>query len=217
MNLPDNLILGNGEEIVRLVRVHWLTVAPSLVGIIFIFLAPFFFLWPLMQFGPVGLSAFVIVVFAAIFFGAREYRRWQKSVLILTTARFLWTEQRGFFDKKVSEAYYQNVQDVSYRIKGLWAALAHFGSLTIQVAGSLAPLELPNLPRPDDLQHLILELKERKIASQLGDQAEWWEDRLMSMNENERRTFFKKIQGELGEEQWLNLFRQDSENNKSTK
>lgn len=164
MTLPNNLILENDEEIVRVVRAHWLTVAPSFLGIIFIFLVAFFFLWPLLQLGPAGLIIFIAVASATLWLGAREYRRWQRSVLILTTARFIWTEQRGFFNKKATEAFLQNVQDVSYRVNGLWATLMHFGSLTIQVAGAAAPLELSNLPQPDDLQHLILELKEQRYS-----------------------------------------------------
>lgn len=209
MTLLNNIILRDGEEIVRLARTHWLSVAPSFIGIFFIFLVPFFFLWPLLQLGPAGLSIFVVVVFVAIILGAREYCHWQKSVLILTTARFIWTEQRGFFDKKVAEAFYQNVHNVSHRIKGFWATLACFGSLTFQVADGTALLEINNLPHPDDLQHLILELKERRPTDAGGDNKEWWENRLMGMDENERRAFFRKIQGEIGEDQWRNLLRQN--------
>ncbi|KKU47575.1 hypothetical protein A3H10_02140 [Candidatus Uhrbacteria bacterium RIFCSPLOWO2_12_FULL_46_10] len=207
MAFLDKLILNEGEELVSVTRAHWLAVLAPYVIIALIFLAPFFFLWPLFQFGSIGVYVFFVIIFIAIFLAARENRRWQRSMLVLTSTRLLWFEQKGFFDRTVTETFYQNIQDISYRIKGFFQTMAHFGSLRVQIAGASGPLEIKYLPNPDKIQHVILDFREQKRAVVSGADNEWWEDRISAMSKEERQIFFSNIRNQIGEEAWYNLFR----------
>ena len=208
MAIPRLPILNDQEEIVRIVRAHWLTLVLPFIVIVFLFMAPFFFLWPLFRLGLWGIVIFSLLVLTALVLAGRKYRRWRQSVLILTTARIFHIEQRGFFDRVVMEVFYQNVRDVSYRIKGFWPTLAQFGSLRLQIDGAADPWEFHRLAHPEDLQHLIVELRERGavLAETIGKR-EWWQDRLAAMNEDERYAFFNKLRQHVGEDAWRDFFR----------
>lgn len=213
MAFLDKLILNEGEEIISVTKAHWLAVLLPFVIIALIFLAPFFFLWPLFQFGSIGVYIFFVIIFIAIFLAARENRRWQRSMLVLTSSRLLWFEQKGFFDRAVTETFYQNIQDISYRIKGFFQTIAHFGSLRVQIAGVIEPLEIKYLPNPDKIQHLTLDLREQKRAAVSDADNEWWEGRILTMSKEERKIFFGNIRDQIGEEAWHNLFRPKTQSN----
>jgi hypothetical protein len=200
------------------VRTHWLTIVPPFIAIAILFMAPFFFLWPLFRLGLVGIVIFSLLVLIALALAGRQYRRWRQSVLILTTARIFYAEQRGFFDRAATEAFYQNVRDVSYRIKGFWPTLAQYGSLCLQVDGAASLWEFHRLAHPENLQHLIVELRERGAAlAEARGKREWWQDRLAVMNEDERYAFFNKLRQHVGEDAWRDFFRPQTLSDKASR
>ena len=207
MAFLDNLILNSGEEIISVTKAHWLAVCLPFAFIVLTFLTPFFLLWPLFQLGKTGVYIFFSILLIAVFLAIRENRRWQRSALVLTSARLLWFEQKGFFDRAVTEVFYQNIQDVSYRLKGFYQTMAHFGSLSLQIAGVNERIIIKYLPNPDKIQHIILEFREQKNMSRPSSGDDWWEDRLSSMSKNERNIFFDKIRNQIGDEAWHNLLR----------
>jgi hypothetical protein len=198
---------GDREEVVRVVRTHWLTALGPLLVTTVIFLVPFFFLWPLFRLGAWGVAAFTVLLTLAFGLLVRAYYRWYRTSLTLTTARLVWVEQRGLFDRTVSEIAYGNLHDVAYHRRGFWATLAHFGTLQLRFGSGTNVLELRHLPEPDELQRLILQLKAAGATLATAGRGAWWEDRLAAMDDEERRVFLQQVRDRLGEETWRDLFR----------
>lgn len=163
----DNVVKLKGAE--RVLRV---TRQDPLVYVLRFFLAlafvilPFFFMLPLFRLGLIG----VIIYGASILFGLVYAGRlafvWYWNAGIVTSERVVDIDQRGFFDRAVSEAPYDKIQDVSYKIKGVFGTVFNIGAVIIQTAGASSTIELLDVGDPKDVHHAITE-----AMSQVGQVA----------------------------------------------
>ncbi|MDD5039750.1 MAG: PH domain-containing protein [Patescibacteria group bacterium] len=125
-------------------------------------IAPFFFLLPLMRGGWWGVAIFAGFVAFGLIVAIRILIQYSFNVFVITDARIIDIDQRGFFDRTVSETTYDAIQDVSYRIRGISQTLLHYGSIIIQTAGSQANIELTGVKNPELLQQLIIRIQHEK-------------------------------------------------------
>ncbi len=147
------------EEIEQVVRVSGIAAFPRFALLGLLFVLPFFFFFPLMRQGVVGVTFFVVIVLVILFFLFREYFRWDRTVLVVTDRRIVDIEQKGFFYKVVSEAPFSQIDEVTYRKKGIGQTLFGFGTLKIHMHGSGADIEFERLPRPAAVYDLINDLR----------------------------------------------------------
>ena len=151
--------LKDDEEIIKVVRKYALVFfGPVFLSAIFI-IAPFFFLYPLFHWGSWGVLIFFLILIIGILLGLRAFVIYSLNTFIITNQRIIDIDQRGFFDRTVSETTYDKIQDVSFKIKGIAQTLWHYGSIIIQTAGSQANIELHGVKDPEQIQHLITEIQ----------------------------------------------------------
>jgi len=155
--------LKEGEEIIRIVRRFYLTYAFHLTIAILIVLMAFFFLFPLFRLGPWGVFGFFLIIVIGIFYAIRQTIIYYLNGLVITKERILDFDQRGLFDRVVSESTYEKIQDVSFKVKGVWQTFFNFGDIEIQTAAAQANLEVKNVARPQNIQDIIVQLQ-RKTA-----------------------------------------------------
>jgi len=157
--------LKDDEEIIWLVRKYPLVFAiPILFSAVFI-IAPFFFLYPLFHWSDWGVLIFFILLAIGLISALRVFIVYSFNVFIITSQRIIDIDQRGFFDRTVSETTFDKIQDVSFRIKGIGQTLLHYGSVVIQTAGSQANLELRGIKDPEKIQEVVTKFQ-REIAEQ---------------------------------------------------
>ncbi|KPJ85598.1 hypothetical protein AMJ57_02455 [Parcubacteria bacterium SG8_24] len=155
MNVSKVTRLKEDERVLLIVRHLWVVyilralLAALLIG------APFFFMIPLMSLETWGLVSFSVSVIAGAVFAVRLLWIWYWNAFVITTYRIVDIDQHGFFDRVVSEAPYEKIQDVSYGIRGVWGTLFRYGTVVVQTAGANTNLELPFVKHPKDVQHLI--------------------------------------------------------------
>lgn len=155
MNVEKIVKLADDEEVLAIARNHWVTRLGAL-SLAFVLVAlPFFLMVPLISAGKAGLAAFATAILLGVFLGARTSFLLYWNAFVVTTRRVVDIDQRGFFSRTVSEAPFERIQDVTYSVKGLFAALMGYGALTLQTAGSAANLELPHAMDPKVLHHVI--------------------------------------------------------------
>lgn len=157
MRLSKVMTLKQGEAVLRIVRHYGLTVAPRAFFAFALLAAPLFFMVPLFSVRPYGSAAFAVALFAGLLYGLRTFYEWYWNAFVVTTKRVIDVDQRGFFRRTVSEAPFDNIQDVSYQVHGVFGTVFGFGTVVVQTAGSQVNLELPCVKDPKDLQHLITE------------------------------------------------------------
>src|SRR3989338_3155066 len=211
MAVSYGIILADNEEIISVARTHWTTAVGAFAVAIVLTLVSFFFLWPLFQLQTIGVIIFAAMIIIAVLTYLWAYRRWHETMLILTTVRIVWVRQQSFFDRAVTEAFYQNISDISHRLKGFWPTMLNYGTLIMRVSGASEPLEITTITRPAEIHHLIIERREQALAKNTEpNDSEWWEDRLLGMNQEERRRFYFKVRERLGEYFWRDFFRPES-------
>ncbi len=201
--------LKDDEQLIRIVRRYWLTFFLSLFASSLLVLIPFFFLIPLFSAGTIGVIGFSIFLFFGSFILARNIAVAYFNSFIVTDRRVIDYDQKGLFDRTVTEATYNRVQDISYRIKGVLSTMMNYGSVVIQTAGTQPNLELKNVKAPQKIQQLIADLQnhyenEREFENKIDDNNNEFD----GLNSDELAESLGKIKKALGEEKFNKLIKE---------
>jgi uncharacterized membrane protein YdbT with pleckstrin-like domain len=202
MSLEQVIRLHEQEKVVGVIRQFGVVYLPSGVGALVVFAAPFFFMLPLFDLGGYGLVLFVLFLVAGTFWGVRTIFRWFWTVLVVTNQRIVDIDQKGLFDRVVSEASFDKIQDVSYARRGVWATLFNYGTLVIQTAGSTAHLEQYYVRRPQDVQHQIVKAMSGHAAGPTSERTQKVSALLeaaSALSNVEARAFLHEVKGAIDE------------------
>ncbi len=153
--------LKDGETPVRIIRRYPVKLVLALTAGALCALTDMFFFVPLVQFGTWGMLGFLLVLVLAALGMYRAWFIWSMNALVVTDLRIIDIDQRGFFHRVVSETTFSKIQDVSYAVRGLWATLFGFGTVTIQTAGTQAKIEIDTIRNPAKVQELLTNLQEQ--------------------------------------------------------
>lgn len=200
--------LKEGEEIIRIIRQYPLTYLPSVLISLFFIIAPFFFIFPLFRLKIWGILIFLAFILFGIFFGIRKLIIWYFHSFMITNKRIVDFDQKGLFDKEISETIYKNIQDVGFRVKGFSQTFFHYGDIKIQTAGTVANLELTKVYEPQKIQELISDLQ-RKFSQGPPEYEEETE-----LSARELVQMVEKIKKGVGKENFDKIIR-DKKNNSS--
>jgi membrane protein YdbS with pleckstrin-like domain len=154
--------LKAGEEIVSVVRHYVLTLWLEILAAFLLLTLPFFFLFPLFKRGYWGVGIFLALILLGIIYAVRTIAVWYYNSFVITNKKIIDIDQRGFFERIVSEASYDKVQDVSWRRKGIWQTIFRYGNVRIQIANSSMGLEIRNIRNPEKVHQLIIDLSHPK-------------------------------------------------------
>ena len=104
----------------------------------------------------------LILVFIVIF------HNYYLSMQIITNLRVIDIDQTGIFKREVNTVPVENIQDVTFKKNTFFKSVLNFGDVIIQTSGN-APTEAQggvlgavfnNVPRPNEIKQLLLEIKE---------------------------------------------------------
>jgi len=201
MSLEKALNLKGDESVLYIARQF----PVSYIGAIFVtfvlIVAPFFFLFPLFSFGLIGMIAFFAIIFTGILYGARKMMVWYYNVLAVTNKRVIDIEQNGLFSRTVSIAQYEDIDDCSYRIKGVLPTIFKYGTVLIETSGNSANLEARKVRHPHILQDLINELcLATKEAKSQGDEKDAFNELKEKLSIDEIKKLIKALKKEEREE-----------------
>jgi len=186
--------LKEEEEIIDIVRNYPLVFAvPITISVIFI-IAPFFLLFKLFGYGWWGVLLFFILLVFGIIYGSRQFIMYSFNLFVITNQRIIDIDQRGFFDRTVSETTYDKIQDVSFRIKGIMQTMFHYGSVIIQTASTNANIELNHIKNPERIQQLIVRITQDLVERQRKKESD-------KLSAAELLEMVKKIKEGLSEEE----------------
>lgn len=168
MSLYKALNLKDDEKVIYLAHQFPLTRWPQVFITFLLIVGPFFFLFPLFNLGWWGVLIFFGLLLFGIIYGVRQLVKWYYNVFCVTDRRVIDIDQRGFFDRTVSVAPYENIQDVSYRIKGVWQTIFRYGNVLLDTVSSSANIEVRKIRHPHVLQELVNELKLEAKSREAG-------------------------------------------------
>lgn len=126
----------------------WLVVAIILGVLIW-----FYSLHPL-----IGWLALGLLLVGLIFTFYRWYL-WSNGFYIITNQRVIRIDQRSFFNRVISEAEINRIQEISTNINGPVKTMLNFGTVKIQTASTSTQISLDNVPDPYNLQQVIVRIQ----------------------------------------------------------
>ncbi|MDD5341253.1 MAG: PH domain-containing protein [Patescibacteria group bacterium] len=125
--------LREDEEPIMLLHHHLIGYAKQiLVTVVIIFLS-FFLMYPLFNYlDQIGVALFCALLLTGIVYGSREFYIWYNNIFLITSQRVVDIDQKGFFEKIVSEIPYEKISDISYSVKGFWQSVLKLGTIRIK-------------------------------------------------------------------------------------
>ncbi|OGH61069.1 MAG: hypothetical protein A2848_02865 [Candidatus Magasanikbacteria bacterium RIFCSPHIGHO2_01_FULL_50_8] len=165
MGKVDNIELKPQEKIVREIRRFPFVHFGTYCGATLLMLIPFFFLFPLMKLHTWGVALGVVVFCAGAYIFLRTFYLWYHNVFVITTDRIIDFDQRGFFERVVSQSSWEKIQDISVHIHGASQTFFHYGDVNIKTAWGSVDLCVPSIFRPNNMQRLMLETQENFLKT----------------------------------------------------
>lgn len=146
--------LSPNEKILMVLHRHWIAIVwKFLLGIFLLILpiliAPYF---PTAA-ATIGTSQLIIWFFVLIYLMAVTviiflfWIDYYLDIWIITSERIIDVEQKGLFNREVSEFMLDKVQDITLEVPNLMATFLRYGNLRIQTAGEreFSIMQIPNL------------------------------------------------------------------------
>ena len=151
-------LLEKDERVVVVVRSHMIRQLAKIIGALVILLAPFFFLVPLFTWGNTGIGIFVAGIVLGTFLMLRVWVIAYSDSLIITNKRIIDWNQRGLFDRVVSDVLLEDVHEVSFRIHGVLGTFLRVGTVYVHSDQDEVVLMMPAVKNPVRVQALIRKL-----------------------------------------------------------
>lgn len=158
-----NYELGDDEEVLQLVRRHWITLAPAFgkaaVSMILAFAS-----YEALKSLPYVLLAVFIWILASILYIVHSLWIWCLDCYILTNQRIVDIDQRGIFRREVAEALWSSVQEVTYELNGPLETVLNYGTVRIRLMASAGIIAMEKIPDPQKTKDMIstIQYKDRK-------------------------------------------------------
>lgn len=169
------------EEIILLLRRHWIILLfqtiPLFFALIFLILVDIFdeYVYQLLQFNQVENIFALMQSFAWMFFWIFVFVIWIDyyfDVWIVTNKRIINIEQKGLFKREISELEHDKIQDVTTEVSGILATLLKFGFVFIQTAGEKSRFVFKEVPEPNKIRAIIMQLQKYSIKEDLKMEAQ---------------------------------------------
>lgn len=101
-----------------------------------------------------GGSAYLLIVVLLAF---QDFVDFYLDVLILTNERVIRVEQKGMFNRIVSQLSLDRIQDVTIETKGVLSTALGFGKVTVESAGEQEHFVFDGIPHAEQVQAQILQ------------------------------------------------------------
>jgi hypothetical protein len=83
------------------------------------------------------------------------------DVWIVTDERIINIEQKGFFNRNISELKLTKIQDVTSEINGFIPTVLNYGNICVQTAGEVERFTFQQIPNPNHVKNVIVQLQEK--------------------------------------------------------
>ncbi|MBI5045605.1 MAG: PH domain-containing protein [Candidatus Niyogibacteria bacterium] len=155
----------SGEQIILAVHRHWFVIGSKMTVIIIMLLIAVILTQISSAYIPENyttLAAFLLSIYILIIL-LISFILWVDYYLdmwIITNERVISIEQRGLFNREISEFMLSRVQDVTVEIPDFFATVFKFGNIIVQTAGEKQFIA-KNIPNAGHAKDIILEYAQK--------------------------------------------------------
>lgn len=159
--------LEAGETIIATVRRHWWVLLSEAFFIMILAIVPIIFYE--------GISLLLLrgslVVESALAYFTFLYSLWllclwmtlfliwtnyYLDVWVITDRQMIDVEQKGLFNREISNIRLDRIQDITIQVKGLLGTIFKFGNVIVQTAGEHKAFIIRDAHYPENVKHIIL-------------------------------------------------------------
>ena len=170
--------LEEGEEIKYIIHHHKITFVKTafkilllpLLLIILIIIFGFGFFETVLNSSIFSLIALINLIIWATY-SVYYWYVWYFDVLVLTNKKAIMVDQKSIFEKTLKTASLERIQDITTDFKGFTENIFNYGTLLIQTAGEETGLKLVDIPHPQEIARMILNLKDNENEKDLKRQS----------------------------------------------
>lgn len=159
-----------GEEIVLVIRSHWVIYLPQSLAT----LLGLAFRWIIAAIaGSIlhNVTVFVALLITSLLISASivvsTILKWYYNVSIITDQRVIDLDFPNIMAHSMSEAQLEKIEDVTHKQLGILGSFFDVGSVYIQTAGTAQNIEFLNIPRPRDVQDILIDMLESKQKGEI--------------------------------------------------
>lgn len=160
------------EEILLILRSHWITNLSWVLISIVLFFAPISLLFiPLLESFPVRLQMMFVIIWylVLLMFVFEKFLAWFFNITIITDERIIDVDFLNLTSKKVSDAELDKIQDVSFTRQGVFQTIFNFGDILVQTAAEHAQFIFEKIPDPSEVANILQRLRtEEKVEALEG-------------------------------------------------
>jgi len=156
MNPPVEL--QPNEQVVLLLRRHWMHLYPRLVLEVLIAVAPILVVLGISVDGVAGDVLLVVSGGWLLFWGVRAYftlYRYNNDTWMISNERLVDSLRKHWFHHSVASADLVDIEDVSVHREGLLRTMFNYGDVQVQTAGVKANFVLGGVPAPSDVLTIL--------------------------------------------------------------
>ena len=155
------------EDVLRIIHRHWFNIILQYIGIgcATIFLVVIFSILP--KAAPITtdalppllllflLNTFLLFIWLYVFLIWVDY---YFDVWIITNERIVNIEQKGLFNREVSELQFSRIQDVTSVVDGFIPTILNFGDVYVQTAAEEERFVFRQIPDPYTIKDMVMQL-----------------------------------------------------------
>jgi uncharacterized membrane protein YdbT with pleckstrin-like domain len=165
MAYPERL-LSPGERVESEFRPHWkVLIAPVVLLILSMVIA--YVIWNFVD-GTLGSLGPVLAIALGLLAGARSWFDWLFTKYIITNERLIIRE--GFIARKGKEIPLERIDNVSFS-QTVGERILRSGDLIVESAGVDGQSLYTDIPKPEDTQSLIYQIREVRIMALEGNES----------------------------------------------
>jgi hypothetical protein len=151
--------LQQGEQVLAVLRKHWLLFALEAVSLVILFFVPFFlsalpFDIPLLSGGTATFFGAIWMLFL-LMRGFISWTNYYLDIWIVTNMRLVDVEQIALFNRKASTLELEHIEDITVKIEGFLASMIGYGTVSVQTAANLQEFLINDIQNPEEAKQTI--------------------------------------------------------------
>jgi len=168
----------SGEEIIMVVHRHWFNILEQMLLVFFMLFFMFSgaiylpILFTALQSSPLNYFFFFLENVFAMFIWIFFFLIWIDyyfDVWIITNLRIVNIEQKGLFNRSVSEMDLGRIQDVTAEVIGIIPTFFNYGDVFIQTAAETERFLFRQVPDPYRIKDVIMQLQKQRVHQKTAE------------------------------------------------
>lgn len=149
-----------GEEVLLSLRAHPLTLIPTFINSIVIFVLIVLLSFILNQFLTMAQLLYTLVFFVFVTFVYLWFQivNWYFNIGIVTNKQIIDVDFSALTFRNITRTELGNIEDITIKVSGFVSSIFDYGNIFVQTAGSEINTEFMQVPHPARAAHIIQDI-----------------------------------------------------------